>query len=181
MKINVIFVTVQILGALVFFLNIIGNTKLSTKKVYLYNGICNSLSVIQYCLLGAWTGALCCIIAVLRNIVFSKFKKDVPILALLIYIALVILLNYKVVNNVLDIIPIINIIIYAIALWTKKIMNIKVIGLITCIDGVVYDFINGAYVSVLNQVIDGIVGIRCIYILNKENKKKTKRRKRRTK
>ena len=60
-------------------------------------------------------------------------------------------------------------------------MNIKVIGLITCIDGVVYDFINGAYVSVLNQVIDGIVGIRCIYILNKESKKKTKRRKRRTK
>ena len=38
MKINLIFVTVQILGALVFFLNIIGNTKLSTKKVYLYNG-----------------------------------------------------------------------------------------------------------------------------------------------
>lgn len=181
MKINIIFVTVQILGALVFLLNIIGNTKLTTKKVYIYNGVCNSLSVIQYCLLGAWTGALCCIIAVIRNIVFSKFKKDVPVSALLIYIALVILLNYKVVNNVLDIIPIINIIIYAIALWSKNIMNIKIVGLITCIDGVVYDFINGAYVSVLNQAIDGVIGVRCIYLLNKENKKKKKKRKRRTK
>lgn len=181
MKINVVFVIVQILGALVFLLNIYGNTKLSTKKVYIYNGICNGLSVIQYCLLGAWSGALCCIIAVVRNIVFSKFKKNVPVYILLIYIVLVILLNYKIVNGPLDVIPIINIIVYAIALWTKKIMNIKVIGLLTCIDGVFYDFINGAYVSVLNQVIDGIVGVRCIYILNKESKTKKKKRRSRTK
>jgi hypothetical protein len=60
-------------------------------------------------------------------------------------------------------------------------MNIKVIGLLTCIDGVFYDFINGAYVSVLNQVIDGIVGVRCIYILNKESKTKKKKRRSRTK
>ena len=176
MKINAVFITVQALGALVFILNIIGNTKLTTKKVYAYNAICNGLSVIQYSLLGSWTGALCCVIAVARNIVFSKFKKDVPVIVLLIYIALVILLNYRLVHNPLDIVPIVNIIIYAIALWTKKIMNIKVIGVFTCIDGVVYDFINGAYVTVLNEIIDGIVGVRCIYILNKEKKKKTRKR-----
>lgn len=176
MPINIIFIIVQIIGALVFVLNIIGNTKLSTKKVYIYNGVCNSLSVIQYCLLGAWSGALCCIIAVVRNIVFSKFKKDVPLFVLLIYIALVILLNYRLVYSPLDIVPIVNIIIYAIALWTKKIMNIKVIGLFTCIDGVVYDFINGAYVTVLNEIIDGIIAIRCIYILIKEKNKKTKKK-----
>lgn len=176
MKINAIFVTVQILGALVFILNIIGNTKLSTKKVFVYNGVCNSLSVIQYSLLGSWTGALCCIIAVIRNIVFSKFKKDVPLIVILIYIVLVLLLNYRLVHSFLDIIPIVNIIIYAIALWTKKIMNIKIIGVFTCINGVFYDFINEAYVTVLNEFIDGIIGIRCIYILNKENNKKSKKK-----
>lgn len=176
MKINAIFVTVQILGALVFILNIIGNTKLSTKKVYIYNGVCNGLSVLQYSLLGSWTGALCCVIAVIRNIVFSKFKKDVPLIVLLIYITIVVLLNYKLVHTPLDIVPIVNIIIYAIALWTKKIMNIKVIGVFTCIDGVVYDFINGAYMTVLNEIIDGIVGVRCIYLLNQEKKKKSKKK-----
>ena len=176
MKINVVFVIVQLLGALVFILNIIGNTKLSTKKVYIYNGVCNGLSVLQYSLLGSWTGALCCIIAVIRNLVFARFKKDVPLYVLLIYIAIVILLNYRLVYRVLDIVPIVNIIIYAIALWTKKIMNIKIVGVFTCIDGVIYDFINGAYVTVLNEIIDGIVGVRCIYLLKKEKKKKTKKR-----
>ena len=95
---------------------------------------------------------------------------------MLIYIAIVILLNYKLVHTPLDIVPIVNIIIYAIALWTKKIMNIKVIGVFTCIDGVVYDFINGAYMTVLNEIIDGIVGVRCIYLLNQEKKKKSKKK-----
>jgi len=181
MKINTIFIVVQILGALVFVLNIIGNTKLSTKKVYAYNAICNGLGIVQYALLGAWTGVLCCFIAVARNFIFSKFKKNVPIIILLIYIVLVILLNYKLVQKPLDIVPIVNIIIYAVALWTKDIMKIKIIGVFTCIDGVVYDFTNGAYMTVLNEIIDGIVGIRCIYLLKKEkNKKKNKGKKKKS-
>ncbi len=176
MKINVIFVIVQILGALVILFNVIGNSQLSTKKVYIYNGICNGLSVLQYCLLGAWSGALCCIIAILRNVVFSKFKKEAPAYVILLYITIVILLNYKLVHNVLDVIPIFNIIIYSFALSTKKIMNIKVIGVVTCIDGFFYDLLNGAYVSVFNQLLDGSVGVRCIIILNKEKKKKTKKK-----
>ena len=165
---TILFICAQILGALVFTINIIGNTKLTTRKVYIYNGICNGLSTIQYCLLGAWTGALCCVIALLRNIVFAKFKKKVPLYVLLIYIALVILINFKFVNNILDIIPLINIIVYAIALWTKDIMKIKVVGIFTCVIGVIYDFNNKAYVTVLNEIIDGIIGVRCVILLRRK-------------
>ena len=171
MEFNTFFIIAQILGALVFILNIIGNTKLTTKKVYAYNTICNGLSIAQYSLLGAWSGALCCLIALIRNFVFAKYKKKVPLYVLLIYIAVVILLNYKLIHNALDLIPVINIIIYAIALWTKDIMNIKVIGVFTCIIGIIYDYTNRAYVTVLNEIIDGIVGIRCISILNKKKRR----------
>ena len=51
MKVNTFFIIAQILGALVFILNIIGHAKLTTKKVYLYNSICNALSIAQYSLL----------------------------------------------------------------------------------------------------------------------------------
>ena len=176
MKVNTFFIIAQILGALVFILNIVGHAKLTTKKVYLYNSICNALSIAQYSLLGAWSGALCCLIALIRNFVFGKYKNKVPLYILLIYISVVILLNFKLIHNVLDLIPVINIIIYAIALWTKDIMNIKIIGVFTCIIGIIYDYTNRAYVTVLNEIIDGIVGIRCISILNKKKKRRGRRK-----
>lgn len=96
-----------------------------------------------------------------------------PFVVLAIYIIIVLLINYKLVNNVIDIIPIINIIIYAIALWTKKIRNIKVVGIITCITGVVYDLTNKAYITVLNEIIDGIVGIISLGVLLKKKESGT--------
>lgn len=176
MKVNTFFIIAQILGALVFILNIVGHAKLTTKKVYLYNSICNALSIAQYSLLGAWSGALCCLIALIRNFVFARFKKRVPLYVLLIYIGIVVLLNFKLVHNILDVIPVINIIIYAIALWTKDIMKIKIIGVFTCIIGIIYDYTSKAYVIVLNEIIDGIVGIRCISILNRDKKRRGKRK-----
>ena len=167
---NVCFIIAQVLGILTFVLNTIGHTKLTTKKVYAYNAICNGIGVLEYLLLGAFSGALCCFIACARNFVFSRYKEKVPLYVLLIYIVLVIVLNYKLVNNVFDIIPIINIILYAVALWTKDIMKIKKTGLFTFITGVIYDFNKRAYATVLTEIIDGIIAVRCIIILNKKKK-----------
>ena len=172
MNINICFIIAQVLGTIIFILNIVGSTKLTTKKVYTYNSICNGLTIIEYSLLGAYSGALCCFIAVVRNFIFAKFKKKVPIYVLLIYITLVVILNLKLIKGPLDIIPIVNIIMYAMALWTKDIMNIKIVGIYTCVTGIVYDIKKGAYISVLNQLIDGIVGILCVIKLMSKKKRK---------
>ncbi|MCR4581851.1 MAG: YgjV family protein [Bacilli bacterium] len=55
---NSAIIIANILGGIIFILNIIGNAKLTTKKVFIYNALCNGLSVIQYLLLGAWTGII---------------------------------------------------------------------------------------------------------------------------
>ena len=169
---NSAFIIANILGGFIFILNVLSNAKLTTKKVYIYNGLCNGLAIIQYVLLGAWTGAICCVIAVLRNIIFALFKKDIPIIYLIVYIVLVIGFNIGFINSIIDIVPIINITIYAIALWTKKITNIKIVGIITCVTGIFYDFINGAYITVLNEIVDGIAGIISLRIILK-NKRRT--------
>ena len=168
---EIFFIIAQILGITVFILNIIGNTKLTTKKVYKYNSICNGISIIQYSLLTAWSGAICCLIALTRNKVFGKFKDKIPLYVLLVYIMITLILNAKFINTPLDIIPVVNIIIYAIGLWTKDIMKIKKVGIFTCIIGIIYDYSKGAYATVLNEIIDGIVGIRCVFILNKNKGK----------
>ena len=169
---NILLIIAQVIGFLVIAVDIVCMSQLTTKKVYLYNALGNALVTLQYLVLGAWTGALCSLIAVLRNIVFSRYKNNIPLYILIIYIIIVLILNIPFANSIVDMIPIINIIIYAIALWTKKIMNIKMIGLVTCIDGVIYDYNKRAYVTIFREIIDGIIAIRCIYILIK-NKKTT--------
>ena len=164
------FILAQILGALTFIVNIVGSTKMTTEKVFKYNYICNFVVAAQYTLLGAWAGAMCCFVAVLRNFVFNRYKERAPLYILITYIIITIACNYQFIKSPLDIIPVANVIIYAIALWSKDIMKIKAIGVYTCISGFFYDFNNRAYVTVLNEIIDGVVGIRCIHLLKKRKK-----------
>ena len=44
---NSAFIIAQVLGGFIFLLNVLAHAKLTTGKVYLYNGLCNGLSVIQ--------------------------------------------------------------------------------------------------------------------------------------
>ena len=134
---NILFIIAQVIGVVSFVLNILTFSKDTTNKVLLFNGLGNFLGVVQYLLLGAYTGALCCTIAVIRNIIFSRFKKDIPIIYLIIYIVLVLVLNVPLVHHVVDIIPIF-------------------------IDGVMYDFLMKAYTAIINELIDGFVGIRSL-------------------
>ena len=161
------FLIAQILGTIIFLINSYGLTKLTTSKVSFYNGLANGLSSTQYLLLGAYSGALCCIIAVVRNMVFSRYKKEIPLYVLIIYILVVLVFNSKLIHSTLDIIPIFNIIIFAITLWTKNIWNIKAFGVISCVDSVVYDYCTGAYATILTEVVAGIIGINCLIKLRK--------------
>jgi hypothetical protein len=153
------FIIAQIFGVVIFVINVLTFSKKETNKVLFFNGVANALSMTQYLLLGAFTGALCCAIAVTRNVIFSRFKSDVPIIYLIIYIILVLVINISFINRAVDIIPMINIIIFAIALWTKNIKLIKVAGIFTCVDGVFYNFVEKAYTSIVNEIVDGVVGI----------------------
>ena len=170
---NIMFICAQLVGTIVFILTLICSSKLTAKEVMKYNALSNFLAIIQYVLLGAYSGAICCLIAGTRDIIFSRYKKKIPLYILLIYIALVVIINYSFINNVFDIIPVINIIVFAIALWSKDILSIKVIGIYTCVSGVIYDFRKRAFVAVIKELIDGFVGLRSLLILRK-NKLKAK-------
>ena len=161
----------QVFGVLVFIAGILSYYKNDTKEVLVFNGISNTLCAIQYIFLGAYTGALCCIIATIRNIVFSRFKKDIPVIYLILFIVILILTNFKLVNNVIDVIPIINVFIYSIALWTKDIISIKKISLIACIDGVVYNSYKSAYIGVLYEIVFAVAVVKSYRELRKEQKK----------
>lgn len=167
---NMMFICAQLIGVLVFIFTLVGSSKLTAKEVLKYNALTNFLAIIQYVLLGAYSGAICSFVAGIRDIIFTKYKKKIPLYILLIYIALVILINYSFIHNVFDIIPVINIIVFAIALWSKEIMSIKIVGIYTCVSGVIYDFKERAFAAVVKELIDGFVGLRSLLILKKKKK-----------
>lgn len=162
------FVIAQILGFIIFILNIIGQSKLTARKVIRYNTFTSVLAVLEYGLLGAWSGLACCVVSIARNLAFNHYKNKVPLYILLLYIVAVIAINFPFIHNVVDVFPVFNIIIYAIALWTKNIMAIKIVGLCTAIPGTIYNLTYKAYVAILNEVVLCTVRFIAIYQIKKQ-------------
>lgn len=169
---NFNFIIAQIFGVFAFFTGILSYYRNNAKEVIFYNGLCNFFCCIQYMFLGAYTGALCCIIATTRNIVFSRFKKDIPLIYLVLFLIVLILTNFKLVNSVIDVIPIINVFLYSIALWTKDIFSIKKMSFVACVDGVIYNIFKGAYVGILYETVFGIAVVKSYLELIKEKRLK---------
>ena len=175
MSAETLFVLAQIVGVVEFLFNVIGNAKLTPKKILFYNSVCSALAILEYCLLGAWTGIACCVAVILRNVIFSRYKKKIPLYVLLIFIVVAVALNIPTIHNVFDALLMLNIVAYATALWTKNVMAIKVVSLITEIPCIMYNFVNQAYVVILSNLVIGFVLIRSIYQLKKKPQKKTKK------
>ena len=171
MNYNIPFIIAQILGIIVFITGVISYSKKETKQVYLYNGLTNGLCVIEYVLLGAYTGAISCLIATIRNIIFINYKKKIPLSYLVIYLVVAVLINSLFIKSFIDIIPVFNIVIFSIALWTKNIRHIKVTGIMTCTNGVIFNTYKQAYTSILYEAVCGIAGIHALIEINRSKKK----------
>jgi hypothetical protein len=176
MDINFFFIAAQVVGVIEFVFNVIGNLKMTTKKILIYNSICSALAILQYCLLGAWAGIACCAAVIIRNIIFSRYKKKIPVSILLLFIAVAIALNIPTIHNVFDALLLANIVAYSIALWTKNVLAIKVVGLATCFTCAAYNYVNGAFAAILSNAVIAIVYIRCIYDLKMKTISKFKQK-----
>lgn len=162
----------QIVGAISLIFNIISTQQNTKEKIFLFNGISNVACIIQYLLLGATTGAISSVIATTRNIVFSRFKKKIPIIVLIVYLIIAISFNAIAVDSIYDIIPIINICLYGIGIYQKDIRVLKCIIVIVGITGFTYDAINMAFVSMINQLISATAGAIGLIRYIKNNKAK---------
>lgn len=166
----VLIIIAQIFGLLAFIFNFTSTQKEEKNQILLFNGLANMMSSFQYFALGAYSGAISTIIATFRNIVFSRFKKDVPIYILIIYLVIAVGINLGNINGIISLIPILNICTYGIAICQKDVGIIKIIVITNGALGLIYDAYNLAIVGVCSQLlslIGGIIG----YIRYKKVKK----------
>lgn len=172
----------QIIAVAIILANIIANQQTKKKNLLILNGLSNVLSATQYILLGAYTGCISCLVAVLRNIIFASFKnKKIPFYVLLIYWCIAILMNYKFINGLLSIIPVFNICLYGFAIWQNDMKVQKKSSILIDILAIIYDYTNKAYVVILNEALDMISSYIAYIRIKLEEEKKKKRKKKKIK
>ena len=177
---TLIFIVAQLFGIAAFTFNFLSTSSTNKRAILTYNALANFSNALCYILLGAFTGVISSMVAVLRNLVFDKYikrKKKIPFLILVIYLIVALVVNIPFVNNALDIIPIFNIIIYGIALWYGNVLLLKIATSIAGVTGIIYNLIVKAYTSMLHSISD-LIGslIGLVKVIREKHKKRRKRK-----
>ncbi len=153
------FIAAQIFRFLSAIFMIIADKSSDTRKIYVFNGISNFLSSVQYYLLGAISGAVSSMAAILRNIIFYKSGDKKPIVALIIYLVFICLLNIPTYDGIISLLPTLMVITYTIAIYNKDIVKIKYAIIVAMSLEIIYDIHYYAYVGLVVSIIDIIVVI----------------------
>ncbi len=131
---------------------ITADKSISTKKIFIFNGLQNIFNGIQYFLLGAITGGITSLLAVARNVLFYKYK--VNIISLLLYFVVLFLFSYPSIDGFISILPILFVILYSSALYSKNVKAIKYAVVIECAFEIIYDYYYHAYVGIFVCILD---------------------------
>ena len=115
------------------------------------NGLSNFIASIQYYLLDALSGAVSSIIALLRNIVFSLFKKEIPFIVLIGYYIIAIIAIIPTIDKMSSAIPLFNIMAYGYGIYQPNVKLLKIIIIVVSITGIIYDLISLAFADLVNQ------------------------------
>ena len=165
----------QILGVLSLVLMFFSYQKKS-KRDFLYLQIfMNVFFGLQYLVLNAFSALASNIVSIIKSTIFYKFEKqnkDIHIGFLIVFEMVIISLGILTYNGWYSIIPICIAALYTYGTWQKKLSNTYKIGIVAATFWIYYNFVVGAYASVIGSVIELIASIIGVIRLKNGKKKK---------
>lgn len=166
MELTVAYIFSQILVVL-YYLIYSGTFHLKEKNKILLLGSCATiLSAVSYFLLQAYTGIAMCLVAIIRNIWFSKSKSKKSLIIIYLITILLSVFSYQ---NIFSILNILATIIYTYSLWQESTKKYKLLGILVNGFMIVYDTYIKSVMGVFFMIISFISSIIGYY---KENSKK---------
>lgn len=148
---------------------------LKTKKSVLIVGLMGvMLNTISFVLLGAYTGALVNVVAMVRSIWFFYEEKKgkrtwVSLITVMVLIVMATIFTY---GNMIDLLPLVAGLAYAFACWQKNIKLYRWLGILVSVIYILYDiFFNSIFgvVSELIAIICAVIGLVLGRIKKKNN------------
>lgn len=140
-------------------------------KILFVQIFANLFYFIQYILLAAFSAASANIISITRTMLFYNFERkdrNIPLYYLIIFELIILFAGIFTYSNIYSIIPIIIAMAYTYGTWQK---NLRVMYLIFILAGffwILYNFVVGAYISILGSFIE-IIASTAGFIKMKKN------------
>ena len=136
-----------------------------SNKILIFGIVATIISSISYVLLNAYTGMAMCFVAIIRNLLFAKSKKNILNLVLIFIVTLI--ASIFTFDSYFCLFNIIATLIYTYALWQKNTKTYKLLGIIVNGLMIIYDI---SIKSVFGVILISIAFISSIVGLLKENK-----------
>lgn len=167
----------QIIGLLAVGLFLLSYQMKKRKNIIITNVVSRALYILQYLLLGAFSGAVLDVLGMISSVVAERkhktfIKKHLIIIFLSINLSIVIAgLMIAVVNkSFLDIFPVIGVLLHTSAFWISNEKIIRRVSLLGSPFWFIYNFASKAYGSSIGDVLT-IVSIIIAMIKYRDNRK----------
>lgn len=125
---NTIYLTSQIVGFIAFIISLIAYHRNKKEKIFRTMLLANLLDIIHYLLLGAYSGCITKIIALVRNkiiIIKEKNKKFNSVIVLILLFVVYLLSGILTYENIFSILPILAAMIYLYFVWNGNELKVK--------------------------------------------------------
>lgn len=134
-------------------------------KILFFQILDSTFDVLQYLLLGAYTGGAISLLGATRAYCFSKTTNKK---FLYLFLGLYIVASLVTFDGAISLIPLLAALIYTIVVWNKKEKNIRLYSIFVFMLWLIYDVLVGAYV---NSITDIVLIVSNIMAFNKLDRK----------
>lgn len=153
---NVVYIISQIFGFLAFIISLIAYHRKKKQKIFRTMMIANILDIMHYLLLGAYSGSVTKIIALVRNeliIIKEKYKKLNNYIILIILFIIYIIAGIITFKNIFSILPILAAIIYLYFVWNGDELKVKRVAFYCYFLWLAYNIFVFSIAGILSNVI----------------------------
>lgn len=164
----------QVFGVLALAVMFFSYQKKSKKDFLVLQIFMNIFFALQYFVLNAYSALTSSITSIVRTSLFYKFEKQnkkIHVGFLILFEIIIISLGILTYTGIYSIIPIAIAVVYTYGTWQKKLETTYKIGIVAAILWIYYNFIVGAYASVLGSVIELLASIMGVIRLKNKNTK----------
>lgn len=172
---NIVYVISQIAGFIAFILSLIAYHRKKKRKIFQTMMVANVLDIIHYILLGAYSGCITKVIALVRNEIIivkeknKKFNNIIVLIALFIIYLVSGILTYK---NIYSILPILAAMIYLYFVWNGNELKVKKCAFYCYFLWLIYNICVFSIAGITSNIVSIISTFIAVYNEKRANKSK---------
>lgn len=170
---NIVYLSSQIVGFIAFVISLVAYHRNKKEKIFKTMMLANLLDIAHYLLLGAYSGCITKVIALVRNeiiILKEKNKKFNNIIVLIILLAIYLISGILTYENIFSVLPILAAMIYLYFVWNGNELKVKKIAFYCYFLWLIYNICVFSIAGIISNCVSIISTFIAVY--NEKNKHK---------